>query len=327
MKQLSKQHTSVLLGELVAGLNLPSRGVVIDCTVGAGGHTGRVLEVMGSEGLVIGIDRDREALQIAEANLQGAVSEGRLVLHHGTFDQLNEILREIDIGDKGVLGIIADIGVSSMHLDNGDRGFSFMVDAPLDMRMDQSRGLSASEWLRQVEEAELSEVLFRYGEEPKARYIARAIIEQRQTRPVARTLELAELVKRAVRYPSASRKHPATKTFQALRIAVNDELGQLERLLTDAFEILAPGGRLAIISFHSLEDRIVKKKFVQWSGRDKQKQLPRDLPLTAEQLLQFESAKGKIIKPFPTTPSLTEIDANPRSRSAKLRIFEKHKIS
>ena len=323
MDQAGNRHTSVLLDELVNGLNLDRGEVAVDCTVGAGGHTSRLLEVLGPEGRVIGIDRDLEALRIAGAKLRDPIREGQLSLHHGTFDQLDRVLADGILRDQKVTGVIADIGVSSMHLDDGERGFSFMIDAPLDMRMDQSQGPTASEWLRQVEEAELCDVLFRYGEEPKSRYIARAIIERRKTRPITTTFELANLVKAAVRYPSASRKHPATKTFQALRIAINDELGQLKKLLDSALQILHPGGRLGIISFHSLEDRIVKKTFVEWSGRNKIAQLPRDLPLTKEQMTKLEKAQGKIIKPFPITPSQTEIEANSRARSAKLRIFEK----
>lgn len=319
----SGPHTTVLLLESVQALNLKDGDIAIDCTVGGGGHTEAMLAAVGKNGRVIGLDRDETALQLARSRLGKDAESGRLRLVKAPFSELGAVVQSLKLDGK-VQGILADIGVSSMHLDQAERGFSFMKDGPLDMRMDQSAGSSAADLIAQLDEAELTRIFRDFGEEPKAKLIARKIVESRRTAPITRTGELAELVKRSVHYPGPSRKHPATKVFQALRLAVNDELGELERMLDQGFDALKPSGRLAIISFHSLEDRIVKTRFIDWTGRKERASVPRDLPLTAKEIDAMSSGKAKIIRPFPLIPADDEIQTNPRARSAKLRVVEKN---
>jgi 16S rRNA (cytosine1402-N4)-methyltransferase len=271
---------------------------------------------------VIGLDRDTTALQLAYARLRDKDLHSRVELVHGAFSEVAKVVEERHLQGK-IRGILADIGVSSMHLDTGSRGFSFQSEGPLDMRMDPSRGMTAADLVNTESEEGLTQIFRDYGEEPKARLLARKIVAARQQNPFHSTLQLAEFVKENIHYPTPSRKHPATRIFQALRIAVNDELGELKKLLADGLQVLAPGGRLAIISFHSLEDRIVKEYFVECSGKNKANAIPRGLPIDAKSMALLTNASAKIIKPFPISPSPEEILHNPRARSAKLRVMEK----
>jgi 16S rRNA (cytosine1402-N4)-methyltransferase len=317
----------VLLRELVESLDLRPGDTAIDCTLGFGGHTEALLEKVGNEGRVIGIDRDKTALDLAGKRLAGAVRAGRLTLVQANFSELATVARSLKL-EGAVKGIAADLGVSSMHLDDPARGFSFRFDGPLDMRMDQTRGgRTAADLVRDLDEAELVHILREYGEEPKARQIARAIVKERATTPITTTGHLANLVDKAAAWREPSRRHPATRAFQALRIAVNDELGELKTLLESALAVLRPTGRLAVITFHSLEDRLVKETFTEWSGKRAAQRLPRGLPMTGSEVAALSGAVGKIIKPFPGAPSDAETASNPRARSARLRTIEKLALS
>ncbi len=307
-------HKSVLLEEVVRMLNPKSEGVYIDGTVGAGGHAAAILEAAAPHGRLFGFDRDKKALSIAHQNL--ASFGERVRLFHSNFDQLAAAAQTYQI--PAVDGILLDLGVSSMQFDQGERGFSFQVDAPLDMRMDQTLDVTAADLVNTLSAEELADVIYQYGEERRSRRIAQAIVEQR---PIQRTKELADIISKITgggRPRHRKHKpqiHPATRTFQALRIAVNDELGALERTLPQALALLKPGGRLAVISFHSLEDRIVKQYFKQES---------QDCICPPEQLICTcgHRAAVRVLTKKPVTPTLKEIDDNPRARSAKLRVVE-----
>ena len=309
-------HISVLLQEVLDALQPQSGGVYLDATVGAGGHTTAMLRASAPDGRVFGLDQDVEALEIARRNLE--MFGDRVHLLHLNFDQLSDAARRHNI--PLLDGILFDLGVSSMQLDRPERGFSFQGDGPLDMRMNPATGQSAESLVNHLPERELADLIYKYGEEPHSRRIARAII---RARPVRRTLELAEIVTRAIP-PKAKKRggrpgkvkiHPATRTFQALRIAVNDELGALERALPQALAQLKPGGRLAVISFNSLEDRIVKQYFRQ-EAQDCI--CPPEYPICTCQ----HKAIINIITKKPITPTSTEIDTNLKARSAKLRVVE-----
>jgi len=318
------QHEPVLLQETVAMLNLKSGDIAIDCTAGGGGHSALILEQLLPNGRLYAIDRDLDAISHLSSRFAKEISLGQVVLEHTNFAAVDSVIESHNLAGK-VNGICADLGVSSHHLDVAQRGFSFMKDGPLDMRMDQkSTNRSAADLVNELSERELSDIIFRFGEEPKARFIARAIVEARQANAITTTSALAELVAKAVHYKKPSRKHPATKTFQALRIAVNDELTEASSLIDKAFQALASGGRLGVITFHSLEDRLVKKRFASLSGKDRSnyRHELRHLPLTQP---EWEAnIAAKLIKPYPTYPSETELKKNPRARSAKLRVLEKH---
>ncbi len=289
-------HRPVLVESTLVALDLRPGQVVVDGTVGAGGHASRILLAAGSGSRLIGIDRDAAVLGHARRTLEETVSKGggvvSFALHHASFSGMQDVLRQE--GQESCDRVLLDLGVSSLQLDTAGRGFSFLQDGPLDMRMDQGndRIETAVRWLARVPEAELSRVIFEYGEERFARRIARAIVGARRLRPLQRTGELADLVARCVPARGRSRIHPATRTFQAIRIAINDELGELERGLAAARACLAPGGRLVVISFHSLEDRIVK---------------------------HFLRAHFDLPERKPILGSAAELAANPRARSAKLR--------
>ena len=306
-------HVSVLLRETVE-LLAPSDGVtVVDATVGAGGHAEAWLERLGPHGRLLGIDRDEQALALARRRL--ARFGERFVAVRGDHGDLLDLLRRQ--GVEAVDGVLFDLGVSSMQLDDPARGFSFRADGPLDMRMDPDSGPTAAEILASSSEDELRSMLRRFGEEPAARAIARAIVARRARAPLARTRELAELVERAAG-PAARRRriHPATRTFQALRIAVNHELRDLERLVTESAALLRPGGRLAVIAYHSLEDRVVKHTLAALAHRCT---CPPDLPVCGcgrANLL-------RVLTPRPVRPSDEEIARNPRARSARLRAGER----
>jgi 16S rRNA (cytosine1402-N4)-methyltransferase len=306
-------HVSVLLKETVGFIDPQPGDVIVDATLGLGGHSREILECQ-PEARLIGLDQDAAAIEIAKRNLEEFGD--RVTIVHTNFVNIREALGELEV--DSVNGILADLGVSSLQFDSETRGFSFRFDAPLDMRMDaEGDWPSAAELLATLSEEEIANTIYQFGEERFSRRIARRIVERREAgNPVTTTRELAELVERAVPRSKKDKIHPATRTFQALRIAVNNELGVLENFLSDSVESLAPGGRLAVISFHSLEDRIVKQAFLKLSGRC---QCPPRLPICqcgAEK-------KVEILTKKPVVPTETESSENPRSRSAKLRAVRK----
>lgn len=304
-------HRSVLLEESLSALVTDPNGLYVDATFGRGGHSRAMLERLGSAGRLVALDRDPEAVAAARA-----ITDARFSMVHSPFGEISEALHRAGIEGR-VHGILLDIGVSSPQLDDPARGFGFSQAGPLDMRMDPSRGPSAADWLACAEEAEIVQVLRDYGEERFARRIARAILEARQHAPLIRTEALAELVARAVpkREPG---KHPATRTFQALRIVVNDELGELRCCLDQICDLLAPGGRLVVISFHSLEDRIVKQ-FIRAQSRGPT--LPKGVPVMGDAPPGRLRPVGKALR-----PSATEVASNVRARSAILRVAERSEV-
>lgn len=311
-KKADSLHTSVLLAETLDLLN-PHDGLYIDATLGLGGHTKAILET--SEDIkVIGIDQDIEAIGYARENL--AEFDERIEIIHANFSEIKQVLN--NVGICKVDGILADLGVSSLQLDSKVRGFSFRFDAPLDMRMDANAEYeNAAEMLERLSEEEIADVIFKYGDERFSRRIARRIVEKRKSgEPVKTTTELAELVKRCVPRKAKDKIHPATKTFQALRIAVNGEIDVLEGFLQDSIELLKTDGRLVIISFHSIEDRIVKRTFQKFSGKC-------SCPPKFPQCVCGASKEIKILTRKPLIASVEEQQNNPRSRSAKLRACSK----
>ncbi|MDG6897732.1 16S rRNA (cytosine(1402)-N(4))-methyltransferase [Actinobacillus delphinicola] len=312
----SQSHFTVLLKEAVDGLAIIPNGTYIDGTFGRGGHSRFILSQLGQNGRLIGIDRDPRA--IAEAQ---RIQDPRFQIEHNTFSSIYQICEKENLIGK-VNGILLDLGVSSPQLDEADRGFSFMKDGPLDMRMDTTQGQSASEWLQNVSVEDLAWVLKTFGEERFAKRIAQAIVSfnqqarQNNTPPLTRTLQLAQLIADAVPFKD-KHKHPATRSFQAIRIYINAELDELEKVLQDALAVLAPEGRLSIISFHSLEDRMVKH-FMRKQAKGIE--IPKGLPIRESEIDRQQQLKvvGKAIK-----PTEEEIAQNPRSRSAVLRVGEK----
>ncbi|NUE95883.1 16S rRNA (cytosine(1402)-N(4))-methyltransferase RsmH [Gilliamella sp. ESL0232] len=305
------QHTTVLLNEAVNALNIKKDGIYVDGTFGRGGHSRLILEQLGAQGRLIAIDRDERAEQSA---LQ--IIDPRFTFIRGEFSNLYQYIEELELLGE-IDGVLLDLGVSSPQLDDPDRGFSFMRDGPLDMRMNNSKGLTASEWLLSSDEDDISWVLKAFGEEKFAKRIARSIVEQNKISPITRTLELANLIEKATPRKDKN-KHPATRSFQAIRIYINSELEEVEQVLNSCLSVLANQGRLAVISFHSLEDRIVKQ-FI--SKQSKGPDLPTRLPLTEQQIKQFGSAKLKSLGKI--KPNTIEINNNPRSRSAILRVAER----
>ena len=319
---MGKPHITVLKTQLVEALNLSPGDWAIDCTAGFGGHTELMLDQVGSKGKVFAFDRDLTAMAYLKQRFADQLASHNLILIQRPFADLKHITEQYALSGK-ISGICADIGVSSPQLDQADRGFSLMAEGPLDMRMDQTQELSAYEVVNTFDKKDLIEIFRRFGEEPKAGLIASLILDRRMKKPITTTLELAELIEQNVHYKTKSRKHPATKVFQAIRIFVNDELNQLKSLCIDALETLKPNGRLSIISFHSLEDRIVKKTFQQLSEGLKSDPQLRRLPISEGDFNKLCNIQGRIIKPFPLMPSDSEIEENPRARSAKLRTIEK----
>ncbi len=300
-------HVPVLYQEVINGLQPRPGGRYIDGTVGAGGHAGGVLAASSPDGRVLGLDADPEALAVARERL--APYGERFVLAHADFRELGRVARRH--GFDPVDGILLDLGLSSLQLDAPERGFAFQEEGPLDMRFDPSQPTTAADLVNRLPEAELADLIYRYGEEPASRRIARAIVARR---PVQTTAELAEIVRRAV--PGHYKRHPATRTFQALRIAVNEELESLSAVLPQAVELLKPGGRLAVITFHSLEDRLVKD-FLRKEARGCH--CPPETPTC----VCGHVATLRILTRHPIQPGDAEVQRNPRSRSAKLRIAEK----
>ncbi len=302
------QHLTVLLREAVEALAIKPAGVYVDATFGRGGHSRAILEQLGPEGRLLALDRDPRAIAAATA-----IGDARLKVVHRPFAEIGEAVREAGFGR--VDGVLMDIGVSSPQLDEGERGFSFRFDAPLDMRMDTTQGETAAEWLARADVRDITQVVRDYGEERFAFQIAKKIVAARSERPVATTGQLAALVREAVRTREPG-QDPATRTFQALRIHINQELEQLALALPQARDMLNPDGRLVVISFHSLEDRIVKRFMRDEAAPDS---LPKNLPLRAAQLPQ---ARLRVVGK-PVKASGAEVAANPRARSAVMRVAEK----
>jgi 16S rRNA (cytosine1402-N4)-methyltransferase len=305
-------HISVLLPETIDGLAIKTDGTYIDGTFGRGGHSRQVLSQLGPQGRLFAIDRDPQAIAAAEQ----FANDPRFHISHCAFAQIAQVAAEQQIVGQ-VDGILLDLGVSSPQLDDAERGFSFMRDGPLDMRMDPTSGISAAEWLAKADVEDITFVLREYGEEKFAWKIANAIVNTRETAPLTRTSQLAALISATAPKSFKEKKHPATRSFQAIRIYINSELEQVNQALAAALQVLKPGGRLAVISFHSLEDRLVKQFMRKHS---KPAPIPKGLPLTDAQLQQKLDLKliGKAIM-----PSEQELAVNPRARSAVLRIAER----
>ncbi len=304
------QHVTVLLQEAVDALVTNPAGFYVDGTFGRGGHSALVLQQLSPEGRLLGIDKDVAAIAVANERF---ADDKRFGIAHGSFAELAELIEVRDMAGK-VDGVLLDLGVSSPQLDEAERGFSFQNDGPLDMRMDQTRGQSAADWVNNATEEEIARVIKEFGEERFAKRMARAIVTERQKAPFTRTKHLAEVIKEA--NPAWEKgKHPATRAFQAIRIHVNNELTDLDAVLEQALKVLAIGGRLVVISFHSLEDRVVKRFIRRQELGDP---VPRGLPIRDEQLNKRMRSCGKAIK-----ASDGEVDANVRSRSAIMRVAEK----
>jgi 16S rRNA (cytosine1402-N4)-methyltransferase len=307
------EHTTVLLEETVDAVLPRDGGRYIDCTLGGAGHSERLLKKSAPSGLLLAFDQDTSAIEHAKQKLQAY--EGRVQFVHANFRHIAEEASARKFTD--VDGVLFDLGVSSPQFDEGERGFSYRFDAPLDMRMDTRQTLTAADIVNKYSEAELARIFFQYGEEKFSRPIARLIVRRREERPIDSTSELADLVKAAIPAPARrSGPHPARRVFQALRIAVNDELGALEEALQGAFQVLKPGGRMAVITFHSLEDRIVKHAFQALAQGCI---CPPDFPVCR----CGNVPKAKLVTRKPVVPSAQEVEENPRSRSAKLRVIEK----
>ena len=306
-------HYSVLLDECIDGLNVKPDGIYVDSTAGGGGHSARILEKLNKDGLLVCIDKDEEALNVCRKRLD----KSNVKFVHSDFKRLAQILEDLEI--DGVDGILADLGVSSYQIDNPDRGFSYMAaDAPLDMRMDTSQRLTAHEIVNTSGERQLFDIILDYGEESFAKSIARNIVAERQKHSIDTCGQLVEIIDKSI--PFASRKkggHPAKRTFQALRIEVNKELDGLDGFISSAANVLNPQGRLAIITFHSLEDRIVKRSFNDLATDCV---CPPNLPIC----VCNHRAKGSLVNKKPIVPTEKELQENSRSQSAKLRIFEKN---
>ena len=305
-------HRSVLLDECIEALNIKPDGIYLDGTLGGGGHSYEIAKRL-TTGMLIGVDRDEAALQAARERL--SLFLDRVITVHSNFSALDSILDELKI--DAVDGMLFDLGVSSPQLDDAERGFSYMADAPLDMRMDRQDTLTAYEVVNTWPQEELRRILYEYGEERYAPQIAAAIVRRREAAPIATTLALADVIRSAMP-PQALREkqHPAKRSFQAIRIAVNDELGSVERVMKDAIPCLNPGGRLAVITFHSLEDRIVKSAMADAA---KGCTCPPSFPVC----VCGKKPRVKLVTRKPITASDAELIRNPRARSAKLRICEK----
>lgn len=304
------EHVPVLLEETLQALKVRQDGLYVDATCGRGGHTQAILEKLGPQGHVLALDRDPQAVTAVRARCAG---DARVEVQQATFSCLGPLLNERGLHGR-VHGILLDLGVSSPQLDEPARGFSFRHDGPLDMRMDPAHGVSAAQWINSASEAEIAKVLHEYGEERYSRRIARVIVRERTQAPIATTRQLAELIAHAV--PTRERgKDPATRCFQAIRIFINRELDELHAALPQAVRALAPGGRLAVISFHSLEDRIVKR-FLR--AEAKGEELLLELPLRASEIHARLQPVGKAVR-----ASAAEVQRNPRARSAVLRVAER----
>lgn len=313
---MSYEHKPVLLDEVIEALNVRADGSYIDATFGRGGHSREILQRLGPQGRLLAFDKDPEAIRYARTEL---AQDKRFEIIQGSFAMLTQHIKQRDLQGQ-CAGVLFDFGVSSPQLDDAGRGFSFRFDAPLDMRMNPEEGLSVAEWLNRADETDIANVIYEYGEERASRRIAKAIVNARADLPIKTTTQLAELVKQAV--PAKRNKnrtteiHPATKTFQALRIYINRELDEIKDVLPQAVDALAPQGRLVAISFHSLEDRIVKRFMRDESTST---QYPPDLPIMQNDENVRLKRVGKKIK-----ATEEEVKSNPRARSAVLRVAERH---
>ena len=306
------EHLPVMVAEALQQLVIDQNGIYLDCTFGRGGHSQGILNQLGQGGQLLAFDRDADAINSDYA--QAMLMDERFKLKHSCFSELENIVKSENLEGK-VNGILLDLGVSSPQLDNPERGFSFLRDGPLDMRMDSNTGVSAQQWLANADEKDLVKVLFDYGEERFARRIARAIVEKRTQSPITTTRQLAELIEDAVPVRE-KHKHPATRTFQAIRIEINSELDELKAVLQQSARVLKPGGRLVVISFHSLEDRIVKRFIRDESGA---KYNPGKLPIKEVDIAKgILKRVGKALK-----AGKQEISQNPRARSAIMRVAER----
>lgn len=303
------EHVPVLQGPALDALRIRADGVYVDGTYGRGGHSAAMLARLGEEGRLVVTDRDPQAIADARAKY---ADDGRVTIRRANFAELGSIVDELGLGGR-VDGLLLDVGVSSPQLEDPGRGFSFQHDGPLDMRMDPDSGESVAEWLARADASDIARVIKEYGEERFARRIARAIVQVRETEPIERTAQLAAIVSDAVP-GSPSPRHPATRTFQALRIFINDELGALERALDEGIELLAPGGRFVVISFHSLEDRLVKRRFAKAA---KPPPASRRLP-AMETFVPSLKLVGGLLQ-----ADDDEVKSNPRARSARMRVAEK----
>ena len=305
------KHKPVLLEETINGLNIKQNGIYVDGTLGGAGHSKEILKQLSSKGLLVGIDRDEEALKAAKENLKEFQNVKYI---HGNHDEITEILESLDI--KEVDGILIDLGVTSYQLDERNRGFSYLCNNELDMRMDKTQPLTAKKVVNTYSEEELANIIYEYGEERFSRQIARKICEYRKNKEIETTEELVNIIEKSM--PAFAKKdgHPAKRTFQAIRIEVNDEIKPLYNTVRNCIKLLKPGGRLCIITFHSLEDRAVKNAYIDAQGKCT---CPKDLPYCVCGAI----SEGKIINKKPIIATEKEQEENSRSKSAKLRIFEK----
>ena len=305
-----KKHVSVLAKEVLQYLSPQKNDVIVDATLGLGGHSSLIIEEIGKKGRLIVFDQDKENLEKAKENLTNFLDQ--ITFFHTNFENLAQKLDEINV--KEVDGALFDLGVASTHFDQAERGFSFSKEGYLDMRMDRSNGITVEEIINSFIESNIADIIYEYGEERKSRVIAKAIVEARQLTPIKTTTQLADIIEKVIR--GKSRIHPATKTFQALRIYVNRELEVLEKGLSQAFDRLNKGGRLVVISFHSLEDRIVKKMFKKWAAKC----------VCGPDVWKCECGKvveAEILTKRPIVPGRDEMNSNPRARSAKMRALKK----
>ncbi len=299
-------HKSVLFDESIKALNLDNTKIIVDGTAGGGGHSGEIAKYAKQ---LIAVDQDPDAISVLNKRLGG---RDNVIIVNDNFSNIKSIIKNLDV--EQIDGLLLDLGVSSYQLDNGERGFSFHKDAPLDMRMSKS-GLSAKDVVNNYSEQELADIIFKYGEEKFSRRIAANIVKARAENPIETTFELVDIIKASMPQKAMRESHPARRTFQAIRIEVNGELDVLKKALDDAFDCLNHGGRIAIITFHSLEDRIVKEKFNYWTRGCI---CPKEFPVC----VCGNKPKGKALKPI--SPSKQELEINPRARSSRLRVFEKY---
>ena len=312
MEKIEFNHVSVLLNECIENLNIKPDGIYVDGTMGGAGHSLEIVKKLSEKGMLIGIDRDEEALTVAEERLKGF---NNVKYVHDNHDNIDEIIKNLNI--KGVDGILLDLGVSSYQIDEKTRGFTYMDDGPLDMRMDKSQKLTAEYIVNNYKEQDLARIIFEYGEEKFSRKIARNICEYRKNKKIETTGELVKIIEKSI--PGKFREknsHPAKRTFQAIRIEVNNEIEPLYNTIKNSITALNSKGRLCVITFHSLEDRMVKKAYVDAEGKCT---CPKDLPYC----VCGNVSLGKIITKKPILPTEKEMQENSRSRSAKLRVFEK----